>query len=139
MRRVVAHPSSRAKALLPMLLVGALLLCHGVLGFAHQTTCHGGCEATDAVAVSSYAHGEHGPGDAGGDVSSGGAQDSGQAPAGYFAVALALFGAAFVGWLIGATGRRETAVLRPYRPRALPALACLPRGPTLPVLQVFRL
>ena len=125
-----------------MLLVGALLLCHGVLGYAHQNECHGVCEAAESVPRSSPAHDAqeglgHGPAGQLED-GSGGAPESGQAPGGYFAVVLAMFGAAFL-VLLRARRWRETAARILYRPRSLPAFACLPRGPSLPLLQVFRL
>lgn len=117
------------------------MLCHGVLGFAHQTSCHGVCEATEPLTSSSPAHEAHGSGHAVGKTAadSGWASDGGQLPSVYFAVILALFGAAFLGLFLGARRRRETATANLCRPRSLPAFACLPRGPTLPLLQVFRL
>lgn len=123
-----------------MLLVGALLLCHGILGFAHQTSCHAGCESINPLSSSPLAHGGHGSGNTGGYAGDGPAgADSGQGGGGYFAVFLVLFGAAFLGLSLGARRRHEPVVPRTYRPRFLPTFACLPRGPTLPLLQVFRL
>lgn len=133
--------SPRSGGLLAVFLVVVLLLCHGILGFAHQTSCHAVCEATDPLQSSLSIHGAHGSGEAGGHAVDGpaGAPDGGQGVDGYFAVLLALFGAALLGLLLGARGRYETIALRPHRPRSLLAFACLPRGPTLPRLQVFRL
>ena len=126
---------------LAVLLIGALLLCHGILGFAHQASCHAGCKATEPLPSSPSFYGEHGSGAAGGHAGDGpaGTQTGGHGTGGYFAVVLVLFGAASLGLLLGARKQSETAVLRPYRPRSLPAFACLPRGPTLPLLQMFRL
>ncbi len=122
-----------------MVLIGALLLCHGILGFAHQDSCHGGCEAAELVHSSTSAHDSgHADGQEE-EYGSGGAPHAGQVPGGYFAVVLALFGAVLLGLLLGVRARRRTEVLRPYRSCALPAFALLPRGPTPPLLQVFRL
>ncbi len=127
----------RSRGLLPILLVGALLLCHGVLGFAHQTSCHGVCEITDPPTSSSPAHDAHGSGYATGQAED--VPDGGQVSAGYFAAFLALFGVAFLGLLLGARRPCKSAAWPPYQPRYLPAFSCLRRGPSLPLLGVFRL
>ena len=132
--------SPRSGGSLAVLLVGVLLLCHGILGFAHQVSCHAVCEPTDPLPNSPSIHAEHGSVEASGDTEDepAGAPDGGQAVDGYFAVLIALFGAAFL-LLLGLRGRRGSVALRLHRPRFLPTFACLPRGPTLPRLQVFRL
>ncbi|MDQ4106129.1 MAG: hypothetical protein M3157_03005 [Actinomycetota bacterium] len=120
--------------LFPALIIGALLLCHGMLGFAHQTSCHG-CYATDLPtdALPAYEH-------AAGGVSWHGGEDraGGYASTEYFAVFLAQFAVAVLILLLGARGRHEAAVSRPYRSLPAPVFARLPRGPTPPFLQVFR-
>lgn len=133
--------SSRSGGFIAVLLVGALLLCHGVLGFAHQASCHAGCEARDTIPGSLSAHDEHASGNEGGHAGAGptDASNGGQGAGSYFAVFLVLFGVALLGLLLGARRRGEHVTLRHYRPRFLPTFVCLPRGPMLPLLQVFRL
>lgn len=128
------HSSRRSGGFLVVLLVGALLLCHGVLGFAHEISCHG-CYPSDLPANVSPAGHEHGSsGDTTGDDPAGGHTFTG-----YFGITLALFGA-ILGLLLRARKWRWVASPRLYyRPHPLPTLARLPRGPTLPLLQVFRL
>jgi hypothetical protein len=133
--------SLRSGEFLAVLLVEALLLCHGVFGFAHEISCHE-CDPPDLLASMSQAGHEHGSehpigheaGQATGDDPVGG-----HAFAGYFGIVLALFGVVVLGLLPDARSWRRDASPRLYRPCLLPALARLPRGPTLPLLQVFRL
>ncbi len=112
-------------------------MCHGVFGFAHELSCEE-CASTDLLASISPSGHEHGP-----DRSAGQAvwHDSagGHAFVGYFGIALALFGVAVLGLLRGGRRRYGGGISRLYRLRYLPASARLPRGPTLPLLQVFRL
>lgn len=137
------HPRSsrRSGGFLAVLLVGALLLCHGVFGFAHEISCHE-CASTGLLAGMAPTGHEDGPDRQAGHAaghSAGGDPAGGHAFAGYFGIALALFGMAVLGLLRG-TQRRYGDVFAPlYRTRSLPASARLPRGPTLPLLQVFRL
>jgi hypothetical protein len=116
-----------------VLLIGVLLLCHGVLGFTHQIP-HG-CEAAHLLPIAASAD-EHAAGDAGGHAVEDPACE--HMFTGYFAVLLALFGAAVLGLLLGPQKRRVT-VSPPCRSLSLPAFAHPSRGPTLPLLQVFRL
>lgn len=117
-----------------VLLVGALLLCHGVFGFAHEICCHE-CASTGLLASMEPAGHEDGPDRQAGHASSHSAEEDaagGQAFAGYFGIALALFGMAVLGLLRGMQ-RRYADVFAPlYRTRSSPASARLPRGPTLP-------
>lgn len=121
--------SPRSGGLLALLLVGALLLCHVALSFAHKTSCPAGCEASSIL---SPAHDGNGPGYAQSSIPT-----DGQLPAGNFA--LALFGAALLWLLLGARRRYETVTRILCLPRSLPAFVCLPREPSPPLLQVFRL
>ncbi len=133
-RRLGLSPGSGG--FLPALLIGALLLCHGVMGFAHQTSCHE-CHATDLLLSVPPAY-EHAMGDAGGH--GGDDPTSGHVFTGYFAVFLALFGAAALKLLLGGARRpARVALLRTSRPRYSTVVSSLPRGPTPPLLQVFRL
>lgn len=122
--------------LLPALLVGTLLLCHGMLGFAHQISCHG-CHATDLSTTSTSAAYEHAAGGVGGPE--GEDQTGGYEPTEYFAILLTLLAVAVLGLLFAARRRPEGALLRLLRSLSLPVFACLPRGPTPAFLQVFRL
>jgi hypothetical protein len=126
--------SRRSGGFLTVLLVGALLLCHGVLGFAHEISCHE-CDSSDLLASVPPAGHEHGPpGHAAGDDPAGGHMFPG-----YFGIVLALFGVAALGLLPGARRWHGISSSQLYRSRPLPTFAPLPRGPTLPLLQVFRL
>lgn len=126
--------SRRSGGFLTVLLVGALLLCHGVLGFAHEISCHE-CDSSDLLASVPPAGHEYGPpGHAAGDDPAGG-----HVFPGYFGIVLALFGVAALGLLPGARRWHGIPGSQLYRSRPLPAFAPLPRGPTLPLLQVFRL
>lgn len=117
-----------------MLLIGALLLCHGAFGTLHLVhPCH------PAETAGTHHPAAQQSGDAGGH--SGGAPTDGLVGcSGYFTVVLTLFGAALLGLLLG--GIRKTVkvrALRPYRPRYSPVSTFFPRGPSPPLLQVFRL
>ena len=119
---------------LPVLLIGALLLCHGVLGYAHEMSR--GCDGPHPMQTATAA-GEHAAGHTGGH----GTEDPacGHTLTAYFAVVLALFGAAFLGFLLGAQERQRAVVSPARRSFPLSGIAYLPRGPTLPFLQVYRL
>lgn len=121
--------------LLPLLLIVAVLLCHGLLGAAHQVSCHS-CEAAQPETVH---HGSvTGTGaDDGGDAM--GSQADGLGGTAYAAVMIAALGVALLG-LIG-TVRVRTVAPIPRAPwwRLFPSVSRHLRGPSLPSLQVFRL
>lgn len=125
----------RDGGLLPMLLIMAVLLCHGVLGSLHQVSCHA-CEAAQPqimhqgsiAETDGAAHGVAGDGQAG---SLGGTA--------YAAVLITLLGAAILGLIGIARAWLEVPVSRaPWR-RLVPTSPHRQRGPSLPSLQVFRL
>ncbi len=122
--------------LLPVLLIAAVLLCHGALGFAHQVWCDP-CEQKEGPGI------HHGStADTGGTESEQAGADhaSGLAGLAYAAVITALLGAAFLGLLGMVRGRLEASISRTSGRRLFPTvLHHRPRGPTLPSLQVFRL
>src|SRR5215216_5264713 len=116
--------------LLALLLVGALLLCHGVFGVLHRCSdpsmpMHQDHEHLSFMEKGTSTH-EHTPCHAAG--------------AEYFAVLFAAFLGLVLGLLL--TGTRLWASLAaPLTAgrRFAPLVFHPPRGPTLPVLQVFRL
>ncbi len=112
-------------------------MCHGVFGFAHEISCHE-CASTDLLASMAPSGHEHGP-DSSVGHETGDDPAGGHAFAGYFGIALALFGVMVLGLRRGARRRYGSAIPPLHRARPLPAFARLPRGPTLPLLQVFRL
>lgn len=122
--------------LLPVLLIAAVLLCHGALGSAHQVWCDP-CEQTGEP----KAH--HGSAavtveDEGGQEENGHA--GGLAGIPYAAVLTALLGVALLGLLGITRGRLEASTSRPSGWHLFPTVPHhRPRGPTLPSLQVFRL
>lgn len=134
-----SSPSSRVSAggLLPVLLIVAVLLCHGILGFAHQVLCDecGPAEVSGAHQGAAAGMGGAGSGHAGGN----------DAPVGleghsYATVVLAAIGTALLVLLLGVRRWREVPVPRSiFQRRYPPFIACRPRGPTLPFLQVLRL
>ncbi len=117
--------------LLALFLLGFVLLCHGIYGVAHlcstsPVAMHGGHEHSASTGTGVDTHDKHPPCHLGG--------------AEYFAV---LF-AAFLGLVLGLLlkGARLWAGVAPSLVfcRALHRFVLHPpRGPTLPVLQVFRL
>ena len=116
------------RVLVALALAGALLMCHGLLGASHVLV-HGG-------AVS------HAGGHAAWETAPHGAQ-SPLGPAegpDYFAVLIALAGAAL---LLAASRRASRAPAGPGFPKVLRlrrfAFLPLPRGPSPPLVQVFRL
>ena len=118
-------------SLLPALLIVALLLCHGVLGFAHEMSC-GTCGPGEVQA----AHQEHVP-QTEGDAGDG--QASGLAGTAYAAVVISVLGAAILGLLGMARRQPETFSSRISERRLLPMVPRPPREPTLASLQAFRL
>ena len=118
--------------LLALLLVGTLLLCHGVFGVMHL------CSASHAS--TSHGHEHHSPTDAGAGVQKEHAVCHLMDAAHYFAVFLAAILGLVLGLLLKGARLwgRVTAPLVFYRRLRQPVFHP-PRGPTLPVLQVFRL
>lgn len=121
----------------PVLLIVAVLLCHGILGFAHQVSC----DACGPTEVSGVHHGstagmsETGSGHTGNDDAS-----DGMEALSYAAVVLAAIGTALLALLLGVRKWRETSAPRSiFSPHYPPFITRLPRGPTLPSLQVLRL
>lgn len=114
---------------MPALLIAALLLCPGVLGFAHGLSP---CERCGPAGAPAPPVAHHGPA---GEAVAFGADDSG-----YLAAVIALSGATLLGLLLGAPGPRGGArprsVFRCLRPRTV---AHHPRGPTPAFLQALRL
>lgn len=113
-----------------MLLIVALLLCHGALGSLHQL--HGSTE-TSLTKVEPAEHTQHQQGHDAPDSSPAGVTD-------YFAAFFAL-----LVWLAYSLSRRESMArfVSPAasvtRRSALAEISNLPRGPTPSLLQVFRL
>ncbi len=117
--------------LLPVLLIAAVLLCHGVLGAMHQVWCDP-CEASRA----SVEHHESTT-DTGGNESG---HASGLAGIAYAAVMTAFLGVALLGLLGIVRGLLEASISRTSGWHLFPTVSQhRPRGPTLPSLQVFRL
>lgn len=136
----------RAGGLPTALLILALLICHGVLGFAHQAPACGSCGPAGGPAIAGIAGMHHGPqADAQADAGGAGGPQKDDAPSrpghtGYFAAMVALFGVALLGLLFVAPRRRGAALLRSIlRPPRPPAFAPFPRAPSPPFLQAFRL
>lgn len=119
---------------LSVLLIGALLLCHGAFGALHLIHP---CDPAE-VPGTHHSVAQH-SGDAGGHPGDG-PTDGLAGCSGYFAVGLTLFGATLLGLLLGRIRKTaEVRALRPCRPRYSPVLIFFPRGPSPPILQVFRL
>jgi hypothetical protein len=117
--------------LLPVLLIAALLLCHGVLGFAHQVSC----DPCGLVGSAGAHHGSTaGAGGNAGDEHAGGIGDTA-----YAAVVIAALGATILALLFAYRRRRFGVFVSLPSWRLIPVLSHHPRGPTLPSLQVFRL
>lgn len=125
--------------ILPRVLIWALLLCHGVFGALHVATDPTLTDAAPAVLFAgehttahhaSSHHGGSGHGD----------HQLDHAATGYFAVLLSTFAALALWSLLRRAPRRdETYSVARRSVGAHPAGFALPRGPTLPSLQVFRL
>lgn len=113
--------------LLPLLLVATVLFCHGVYGYSHQLQ-------VDSPASAMSMEGHHSPMD--GESSGGHVMTAGN----YFAAFLvAFFGAALLlrVWSTGPLPR--LAGIPPFERRSQTTFLHPPRGPTTPLLQVFRL
>ena len=125
------------QVLLPALLIVALLLCDGILGFAHQLSCDA-CGPTEVSGVhhgSATGVGETGSGHTGNDDASGGLENHS-----YAAIVLAAIGTALLVLLLKVRRWREASPPRStFRPHYSPFIIHRPRGPTLPSLQVLRL
>lgn len=132
-----SSPGTSASKLLPALLITSVLLCHGVLGFAHQVSC----DACGPVEFSEVHHGVVvGVGEAGsGHTGENGASGELEGLS-YAAVMLAAIGMALLVLLLGVRRWREASTPRSiFRRHYPPFITHLPRGPTLPSLQVLRL
>jgi hypothetical protein len=120
-------PRSTRERLLPLLLVGALLLCHGVFGPLHQLSYTALLEHPAVERPSPQE--EHGPADG--------------HPLGTHDYAAAFF--ALLLWLVHESlrrkARRRDTFLALRRTGPLPTTTAfhLPRGPSPPLSQVFRL
>ena len=118
--------------LLALLLAGTLLLCHGVFGAIHL------CYSSQASA--SHAHEHHSPTDAGAGVQEEHAVCHLMDAAHYFAVFLAAILGLVLGLLLkGARLWGRVSAPFVFGLRLRPPVFHPPRGPTLLVLQVFRL
>jgi hypothetical protein len=130
--------------LLAALLIVALLLCHGVLGFTHQVHTSGPCGPAASPQSSGMYHGVAADpvwdlgGEAGGHGVHGVA--GGLGPLVYFAAVSVLFGTALLGLLSGESRRRTAPTLRSLlRWPPPPEVVYRPLGPSPPLLQAFRL
>jgi hypothetical protein len=128
----------RFQGLLTLVLVVALLLCHGALGAHHQAhqTSTGELEQASGHASHEHDMGVHGVG-AGGH-SEGSESDCSSCVA-YFAVLLVVSLGALLWLLRGARSWTSNAGSLSFPLRFVSPVPQLPRGPVLPVLQVFRL
>lgn len=121
--------------LLPMLLIAALLLCHGVLGYAHQVSC-GACEPTE---ISGVHHGFATETGESGAENTGADTPDGLGHLSYAAVVLAAFGAILLVLLEARRWHEAPPPRSIFRRHHPPFITRRPRGPTLPSLQVLRL
>lgn len=132
--RFVSVNGSPTNRLLSLLLVAALLVCHGAFGVLHQFPVHDMQEEEHSSAMERGADPEEHPSHhGGGEHLSGGSN--------YAAVIfVVLLGAALV-LRLGGLRLRVAQVVRRQAGRKFPTAVApyLPRGPTAPVLQVFRL
>lgn len=126
-------PRRRRPRFLALLLVGAILLCHGLLWSLHH--CSGAPISAEKVVFAEEAHGHHSPAGANEHEGSGCHLLAGVAD--YFVVTLALF----FGLLLRAARPWGTASSPPTAPylRLRFSAGPPPRGPTMQTLQVFRL
>lgn len=148
MRVAETQGSGRRRSWVALLLAAALLVCHGLLGASHVLAHEDEPRPGSSPAAGEEHPAAHSPGS--GHASSGPAGPEpatggeGEAPhvgaVDYFAVLLALLGAAALGLLravVRAPLVNETSrIFRPY-PRF--ATRPPPRGPSPSLLQVFRL
>jgi hypothetical protein len=128
-------PRPTRERFLPLLLVGALLLCHGVFGALHLVCdplelCAGGAEHTEEHQPAAEAAGgthEHPTGHATGTA--------------YFAVVIIVGLLGLLLRLLSKGDRLRTGLGRRWPPMLRRASVVFrpPRAPTSPVLQVFRL
>ena len=135
-RRPSPLPRASAGGFLPVLLIVAVLLCDGILGFTHQVSCDacGPTEVLEAHHGSATGLGEAGSGHRGNDDASSGFENHS-----YAAVVLAAIWTALL-VLLGARRWREASPSRShFRRHYPPFITHRPRGPTLPSLQVLRL
>lgn len=136
-RRPSPLPRASAGGFLPVLLIVAVLLCDGILGFTHQVSCDacGPTEVLEAHHGSATGLGEAGSGHTGNDDASSGFENHS-----YAAAVLAAIGTALLVLLLGARRWREASPSRShFRRHYPPFITHRPRGPTLPSLQVLRL
>ncbi len=122
---------------LPVLLIVAVLLCDGILGFAHQVSCDacGPTEVSGAHHGSATETGEATSKHTGDDEASGGLENHS-----YFAIVFAAIGVALLVLLLVVRRWREASAPRSrFRLHYPPFITHRPRGPTLPSLQVLRL
>lgn len=133
--RLTNHP------ILPQVLIWALLLCHGAFGSLHTVADLVVADPAPA-ALSAGGHATihhtsgHHDGGAGHDE-----RQTRHTGAEYFAVLLSIFfGGLALRVLLRNAPRRHATSSATRRSRSMPpAVFSLPRGPTLPLLQVFRL
>jgi hypothetical protein len=125
--------------ILPRVLIWALLLCHGVFGALHVATDPALTNAAPAALIAGehtaahLASGHHGGSGYGDHQADHGATE-------YFAVLLGAFASLTLWFLLRRAPRRAATSYATRRSvGAHPAVFALPRGPTLPSLQVFRL
>jgi hypothetical protein len=122
---------------LPKLLIVTLLLCHGVLGYAHQVSGHA-CDSVPAGVETPEMHNLAKTGDASGGHP-GDAKEDGPEGLDYAAVLFAVFAVAILVLFSVVRKRSEIAVFWTFGRCFRAGLVHPPRGPTLPSLQVFRL
>lgn len=121
--------------LLSALLIVAVLLCHGVLGAAHQVSCNA-CETAQPQMAHHGVAAETGA-DEGGNAVDG--QAGGVGKTAYAAILVTLLGAATLGLIGIARVWLEAPGSRALWRRLIPLVFHRQRGPSLPSLQVFRL
>jgi len=125
-----------AGGLLAALLIVALLLCHGLFGFAHQVSTCGLCGPAESPGLHHGTAADLGGGARG---HSGDGAAGGLGPTVYFAAMIALFGTGLL-WPLSRAARGYEATLTViFRWPRSPALTRYPRGPSPPLLQAFRL
>ena len=133
------RPSSRASTddFLAVLLIVAVLLCDGILGFAHQVSCEacGPTEVSGSHHGSAAGLGETGSGHAGDDDAASGLEGHS-----YVAIVLAALGTTLLVLLLGVRKWRGASTSRSIlRRRHSSFITHRPRGPMLSSLQVLRL
>jgi hypothetical protein len=125
----------REGGLLPLLLIVAVLLCHGVLGSLHQVSCHE-CEAAQLQIMHHGFVAETGA-DEGENAVDG--QADGLGGTAYAAVVIGALGLVLLGLIGIVRGRLAVSVSQASWRRLISTAPHRPRGPSLPSLQVFRL